>query len=195
MAYIRNGFIYNSTNHNLIGVVDPNDKSETYFALISGSNIVDGDGNVLSVAVGSANALASVTTEVNVASATAPTSGQVLTATSGTDATWQTPSAGAGILSQQIPFSSLSSAVNLANGALVNVSIAGVYDPVTVDTVIPTPTNIPLGVFGWAWQQDSTGGRVITLPNGTTITGGLPDEVQSAYFNNNGISQFKLANG
>lgn len=40
----------------------------------------------------SANALESATTTVNVSSATAPTSGQVLTATSGTAATWQTPS-------------------------------------------------------------------------------------------------------
>lgn len=39
-------------------------------------------------------ALRSATTTVNVASATAPTIGQVLTATSSTAATWQTPSAG-----------------------------------------------------------------------------------------------------
>ena len=39
-------------------------------------------------------ALRSATTTVNVSAATAPTSGQVLTATSGTAATWQTPSAG-----------------------------------------------------------------------------------------------------
>lgn len=40
------------------------------------------------------NALKSATTTVNVSSATAPTSGQVLTATSDSAATWQTPSAG-----------------------------------------------------------------------------------------------------
>lgn len=40
-------------------------------------------------------ALRSATTTVNVSSATAPSSGQVLTATSSTAATWQTPSAGA----------------------------------------------------------------------------------------------------
>lgn len=39
-----------------------------------------------------ASVLKSATTEVNVSSATAPTSGQVLTATSSTAATWQTPS-------------------------------------------------------------------------------------------------------
>jgi hypothetical protein len=43
-----------------------------------------------------APALRSATTTVNVSSATAPTAGQVLTATSGTAATWQTPSGGGG---------------------------------------------------------------------------------------------------
>lgn len=41
-------------------------------------------------------ALRSATTTVNVAAATAPTTGQVLTATSSTAATWQTPSGGGG---------------------------------------------------------------------------------------------------
>lgn len=40
------------------------------------------------------DALNSATTVINVSSATAPTTGQVLTATSGTAATWQTPSTG-----------------------------------------------------------------------------------------------------
>ena len=38
-----------------------------------------------------ASLLKSATTEINVSSATAPTTGQVLTATSATTATWQTP--------------------------------------------------------------------------------------------------------
>jgi hypothetical protein len=42
----------------------------------------------------STNALQSATTTINVSSATAPSAGQVLTATSGTAATWQTPSGG-----------------------------------------------------------------------------------------------------
>lgn len=44
-----------------------------------------------------ADALNSATTVVNVAAATAPTTGQVLTATSGTAATWQTPSGGSAL--------------------------------------------------------------------------------------------------
>ena len=45
------------------------------------------------------NALNSATTVVNVSSSTAPTTGQVLTATGGTAATWQTPSGGGAALS------------------------------------------------------------------------------------------------
>ncbi len=45
---------------------------------------------------GITNALKSATTTVDVSAATAPTSGQVLTATAGTTATWQTPGLGAG---------------------------------------------------------------------------------------------------
>lgn len=45
---------------------------------------------------GTTQALESATTTVNVSSATAPTTGQVLTATGSTAATWQTPAAGGG---------------------------------------------------------------------------------------------------
>lgn len=44
--------------------------------------------------VGATDALNSATTVVNVSAATAPTSGQVLTATGGSAATWQTPAGG-----------------------------------------------------------------------------------------------------
>ena len=53
---------------------------------------------------GYAEALKSATTTVSVSAATAPTSGQVLTATSGTAATWQTPSGGGG--GSQTPWTS-----------------------------------------------------------------------------------------
>lgn len=60
---------------------------------ISGTNT--GDQTNISGNSATTNALNSATTVVNVSSATAPTSGQVLTATSSTAATWQTPSGGA----------------------------------------------------------------------------------------------------
>jgi hypothetical protein len=53
--------------------------------------LVDQDGNY--VTASTASALATTTTPVNVSSATAPTNGQVLTATSGTAAAWQPVSA------------------------------------------------------------------------------------------------------
>jgi hypothetical protein len=58
-----------------------------------GTNIT---GTATGLTSGITNALKSATTTVNVSSATAPTSGQVLTATSGTAATWQTPAAATG---------------------------------------------------------------------------------------------------
>lgn len=61
-----------------------------------GTNI---SGTAASLVAGNSSqtyALASVSTTVNVSSATAPSSGQVLTATSSTAATWQTPSSGSG---------------------------------------------------------------------------------------------------
>ena len=54
---------------------------------LTNKTITDTSNNVTS------SALFSASTTVNVSSATAPTSGQVLTATSGTAATWQTPTA------------------------------------------------------------------------------------------------------
>lgn len=82
-----------------------------YFAIL-GKSAGGGSGTVTSVgsadgsvtvtnptttpdlAVVSAPAIRSATTTVNTSSATAPTNGQVLTATSSTTATWQTPSGG-----------------------------------------------------------------------------------------------------
>lgn len=64
-------------------------------------------GTAASLTAGAANAISSATTTINVSSATAPTSGQVLTATSSTAATWQTASGGS---------SALTSAVNTAAG-------------------------------------------------------------------------------
>jgi hypothetical protein len=63
----------------------------------SGSLALSGDASGTTAAVVNdiARGLKSATTTVSVSAATAPTNGQVLTATAGTTATWQTPSAGA----------------------------------------------------------------------------------------------------
>ena len=69
------------------------DITQTDTPLIGGdfsANIVTITGKL--VATGGVDALTTVTTVVDVSAAAAPTTGQVLTATSGTAATWQTPS-------------------------------------------------------------------------------------------------------
>lgn len=53
-------------------------------------------GTATGLTVGITNGLKSATTTVDVSAATAPSSGQVLTATSSTTATWQTPAGGGG---------------------------------------------------------------------------------------------------
>lgn len=55
-------------------------------------------GTAAGLTAGAANAINSATTTVNVNSATAPSANQVLTATSSTAATWQTPTGGGSVL-------------------------------------------------------------------------------------------------
>lgn len=102
------------------------------------------------------NALKSATTTVNVSSATAPAAGQLLTATSATAATWQTPDDGVGNQVAQVStgngfgstnttcrrFTTTVSAVgsdityadSAANGATFTINTAGLYEIVYFDT-------------------------------------------------------------
>lgn len=61
---------------------------------IGGDVFVGGDLTVTGTNI--STGISSTTTNVDTSAATAPTTGQVLTATSGTTATWQTPSGGGG---------------------------------------------------------------------------------------------------
>lgn len=74
--------------------------------------------------------LKSATTTVSVSSATAPTTGQVLTATSGTAATWQSPSAGAPTMSINTVFESSTRFNTSFTGGTVTFVTSGV----TIDT-------------------------------------------------------------
>lgn len=60
----------------------------------SSGTLTNATGTATGLTSGITNALKSATTTVDVSAATAPSSGQVLTATSSTEATWQTPSSG-----------------------------------------------------------------------------------------------------
>ncbi len=68
-------------------------KTDAGLAYNASTNVLTATGFVgsLTGTASSTNALQSATTTVNVSSATAPTAGQVLTATGGSAATWQTP--------------------------------------------------------------------------------------------------------
>lgn len=79
----------------------------------TGADVVATNTLTFSAVGGNATALQSATTAVNVSAATAPTSGQVLTATSGTTATWQTPSGGG-----SVDFASVNAALATANATV-----------------------------------------------------------------------------
>ena len=74
------------------------ENNQLYINNAAGTPLIGGDFSAATVLItgaltvtGGVDALTSATTTVSVAAATAPTSGQVLTATSSTTATWQTP--------------------------------------------------------------------------------------------------------
>jgi len=72
--------------------------SGTLNGSVTGTNT--GDQTTVTGNSGTTNALVSATTTVNVSSATAPTTGQVLTATGDSAATWQTPAGGSSVVVQ-----------------------------------------------------------------------------------------------
>lgn len=108
-----------------------------------------GTNNVLT-----ASLLKSATTEVSVSAATAPTTGQVLTATSGTVATWQTPSGGSGTTWTEVTTTTQTAVAN--NGYITN-NVAQVV--VTLPSTA-TVGNIFLlqgsGAGGWRLSQNAS---------------------------------------
>jgi len=83
-------------------------------------------------------ALQSATTTINVSAATAPTNGQVLTATSGTAATWQTPAAGSSTQGTLLNLSDTTQSTSVATGALVVDGGAGIVKDVFVGGKVST---------------------------------------------------------
>lgn len=100
-------------------------------------------GTATGLTSGITNALKSATTTVDVSAATAPSSGQVLTATGGTAATWQTP-ASAGTMTVSVVSGTSQTAVAgthyiLTNGSATTVTLPA--GPASGDTVWVTWTN------------------------------------------------------
>jgi hypothetical protein len=124
------------------------------------------------------NALNSATTVVNVSSSSAPTAGQVLTATSGTAATWQTPASG-GVTS----FSAGTTGFTPNTGTTGAVTLAGTLGIANGGTGATTAANAfnalsPLTTVGDILYEE-TGAVGARLPIGTTgqvltVSGGKP---------------------
>jgi hypothetical protein len=124
------------------------------------------------------NALNSATTIVNVSSATAPTNGQVLTATSGTAATWQTPtSSGADALGTYIVQTATHAPTNaqvlasLGNGILKNTTTTGVLSIASAGD-FPTLNQSTSGTAAGlsATLVPSSGGTGVANNNASTLT-------------------------
>ena len=102
---------------------------------------------------GYAEALKSATTTVSVSASAAPTSGQVLTATSGTAATWQTPSGGGGLTN--ITETLVTSAPN----ATVNAERLAVTGGTTNTDLVLVPKGTGAFILGPAPDSTGTGGN------------------------------------
>lgn len=128
-----------------------------------GTNI---SGTGSSFTSGITQALASATTTVNVSSATAPSSGQVLTATSSTAATWQ-PASASLLPWTVVTGTSQSAAIN--NGYFTNnAGLVTVTLPTTI-AVGQTVSVAGLGAGGWKIAQSAS--QLIHFGSSATTTG------------------------
>ena len=111
------------------------------------------------------DALNSATTVVNVSSATAPTSGQILTATSGTAATWQTPASGGDALVAN-PLSQFASTTSAQlAGVISNETGSGLLAFGTAPTLsLPVIDNVKLG-----YTTTATAAGTTTLTNASNL--------------------------
>lgn len=136
----------------------------------SGTNT--GDQTTVTGNSGSTDALKSATTTVNVASATAPSTGQVLTATGSTAATWQTPSGGGGSGDVVGPASATDNAIarfDATTGKLIQNSVVTVGDTGDIATTgnVSANTVSVLGAVAGSVSLTATTGGTSTLPAGT----------------------------
>ncbi len=145
-------------------------------ATLTNKTITDSTNNV------TANSLRSATTSVDVATATAPSNGQVLTATSGTAATWQTPSGGApdatttskGLVQLSGDLSGTAASPQIAAGVIVDVDVnasAAIAQSKIANLTTDLAAKVPLSTIDAAGDLlvgtgDNTVGR---LPMGSAL--------------------------
>lgn len=113
------------------------------------------------------DAINSATTSVNVSAATAPSTGQVLTATDSTHATWQPASGGGGTTWNVVTGTTQTAAVNNAYFAN-NASLVTVTLPSTA-AVGSTISVAYMGAGGWKLAQPAS--TVVQFGNTTTTSG------------------------
>lgn len=141
-------------------------------------------GTATGLTSGITNGLKSASTTVDVSAATAPTSGQVLTATDSTHSTWQTP-AGTGIISTVVPksylwFTTAGNPVNTFNAAsntnaivgLVNIPAKITANQILIDaTGVSTAGTYKVALFSEDGQTQLFSVTTATISsNGATVT-------------------------
>ena len=127
---------------------------------------------------GITNAVKSATTTVNVSAATAPSTGQVLTATDSTHATWQAAAGGGGSVFTGSTATASTGITGTAAAPIISLSDQSVKSPlrfqlaVTASTPVTSLTinNKSAGArFGVVWTQPATNMAAVTL--GASVTG------------------------
>jgi hypothetical protein len=139
---------------------------------------------------GSANAINSATTTVNVSSATAPTNGQVLTATSGTTATWQTAAGGGNVTGPGASTVGFFPEWNNVGGTLLQAGLAGPSSGSLAGSALP---------LTWTAKQSFTGSTSVeatALTNAAELVNVIalaPAATQNHYLSG-GAVQYLTAN-
>lgn len=132
---------------------------------------------------GDATSLKSATTSVSINTATAPSSGQVLTATSGTTATWQTPSGGGvQVAILQDLQADATQGQALTNGSWTTRTLNTETDPSGIVTLTSNQFTLGAGTYVVSWEclQSCTNTSAQGGTNGATRLRNVTDATSTA---------------
>lgn len=158
------------------------DAQETNLDAQSGTNT--GDQTSVSGSSGDTDALNSATTTVDVSAATAPTTGQVLTATSGTAATWQTP-AGGGFTDPMTTDGDI--IVRDATNTTVRLPAGTSGQVLQTNGNAAAPSWVTPVVYTQAQYTDATGAQSVNATSNVTIPMSTADFEDADYSNTAGV--------